>query len=239
MRHLHHLVNQEHVKHKWVDDTVLPIIQFIINNQYNRDSGTVSQFFSAFALIFGTLCHERFDYHTLNDHEYKTAFVAKLNGNFRALRKARYEYQQEIVARRLARHNTPSALYVGDFFVRDQLNFYYRRPYEVRAVENNKVELRYLATTDLITEHIERLKYFKGTIEEAQRSANNDAEQFFIKRIRFYIGDPEPNQINLLGIEVEFEDSDIYFLGCEKISLSLLLLWNTQKYTENFTGLKN
>ena len=35
LRHLHHLVNQEHAKHKWVDDTVLPIIQFIINNQYN------------------------------------------------------------------------------------------------------------------------------------------------------------------------------------------------------------
>ena len=79
LRHLRHLVQQERVKHKWADDTVLPVVQFIINSTYNRDSGTYSQNFSAFTLTFGNLCRERFDPNTLNDDKYKTDFVAKLN----------------------------------------------------------------------------------------------------------------------------------------------------------------
>jgi len=76
--------------------------------------------------------------------------------------------------------------------------------------------LRHLATTGLIWEHIERLKYFKGNLEDAQRLANVDAEQFFIRRIQFYLGDPEPNKINSLEIVVEFDDEEVYFLGCDK-----------------------
>jgi hypothetical protein len=59
--------------------------------------------------------------------------VAKLNQNFQELHKASDEYQQEVAARRLAKHNTPSALYSGDLVVRDpnkpfrkaKLNYYY------------------------------------------------------------------------------------------------------------------
>jgi hypothetical protein len=68
----------------------------------------------------------------------------------------------------------------------------------------------------LITEHVERLKPFLGTREEAEHLANLDADQFFIRKIKFYLGDPEPNKITSLEIVVEFEDEDVYFLQCDK-----------------------
>jgi len=224
LRHLRHLVQQERVKHKWADDTVLPVVQFIINGTYNRDSGTYSQNFSAFTLTFGNLCHERFDPNTLNDDKYKTEFVAKLNDNFQVLHKASEAYQEELAAKRLAKHNNPDVLMAGDLVVRDpnkpfrmaKLNYYYRGPYEVRSRVNNNVELKHLAMTALITEHIERLKPFLGTQEQAEHLANLDADQFFIRKIKFYLGDPEPNKISSLEIVVEFEDEDVYVLQCDK-----------------------
>ena len=224
LRHLRHLVQQERVKHKWADDTVLPVVQFIINSTYNRDSGTYSQNFSAFTLTFGNLCHERFDPNTLHNANYKTDFVAKLNANFQALHTASKVYQEELAAKRLVKHNNPDLLSWGDLVVRDpnkpfrkaKLNYYYRGPYEVRSIINNNVELKHLAMTALITEHVERLKPFLGTREEAEHLANLDADQFFIRKIKFYLGDPEPNKITSLEIVVEFEDEDVYFLQCDK-----------------------
>ena len=168
LRHLRHLVQQEKIKHNWADDTVLPIVQFIIKDTYNRDSGTASQGFSAFTLTFGNLVRERFDPNTVIDDNYKTRFVAELNENFQMLHKATDEYQQTIAAKRLEKHNTPSVLLIRDLVVRDpnkpfrkaKLNYYYRGPYEVRAISNNNIELKHLATTGLITEHIERLSFW-------------------------------------------------------------------------------
>jgi hypothetical protein len=132
LRHLRHLTQQEKVKHKWADNTVLPIVQFIINDTYNRDSGTASQGFSAFTLTFGNLVRERFDPNMVIDDNYKTKFVAELNKNFQTLHKATDDYQKSIAAKRLEKYNNPSALSIGDLVVRDpnkpfrkaKLNYY-------------------------------------------------------------------------------------------------------------------
>ena len=46
--------------------------------------------------------------------------------------------------------------------------------------------------------------------------ANLDADQYFIRKIKFYLGDPEPNKISSLEMVVEFDDDEVYFLQIDK-----------------------
>ena len=137
LKHLRFLVNVERVRHKWANDSVLPIIQFIINSTYNRDSGTAAQNFSAFALTFGTLCHERFDLPKFENGDYKTEFVKRLNDNFKTLHAASLEYQNSLRARRedakskssVATNLVPGEIVVkcpNKLFRQAKLSYFYR-----------------------------------------------------------------------------------------------------------------
>jgi hypothetical protein len=52
VRHLRALCIEERVLNKWSDDTVLPIISFIMNSAPNREIGSNTQDFSAFLLTW-------------------------------------------------------------------------------------------------------------------------------------------------------------------------------------------
>ena len=54
---------------------------------------------------------------------------------------------------------------------------------------------------------VDRLKLFVGTHEEAARLANEDADQFVVRSILAWHGNP--NIRTTMEFEVEFEDGDI------------------------------
>ena len=83
----------------------------------------------------------------------------------------------------------------------------FKGPYEVIQQRKNEVEARHLSMGWVRWMVVDRLKLFVGTNEEAKRLANEDADQFVVKAILAWRGNP--NIRTTMEFEVEFEDGDI------------------------------
>jgi hypothetical protein len=86
----------------------------------------------------------------------------------------------------------------------------YTGPYRVIKQEKNDVTGRHCAMGNERVMHVERLKPFFGTPEEARQMAMLDADQFEIKRFVAYRGDPETR--STMEFLVEFMDEDKIWL---------------------------
>jgi hypothetical protein len=223
-RHLRNLCLEEKIKDKWGDDAVLPVIQFIINSTYNRESGTAVQKFSPFALTFGTLKTDRFDEKKMTEKEtanFTTKFVMELNENFKILHEASLRHQSMIRETRSNLANQPTNLAVGDIVFKiksgpfkQKLSSIYLGPYEVVSIVKNDIELRHLAMGNITSTHIENLKLYIGTLEDAVNLAMADADQHWVNSISSYKGD----SISKASLEfyVEFADGDKLWLPLSK-----------------------
>ena len=90
----------------------------------------------------------------------------------------------------------------------------YTGPYEVIQQLKNDVECRHLVMGNIKVLHVTRLKLFVGTREEAYKAALLDADQFVIRRIRYWRGNPEKR--SEMFFLVEFDDGDKVLLPYSK-----------------------
>jgi len=87
-------------------------------------------------------------------------------------------------------------------------------PYEVIQQEKNDVTCKHLVLGHVKVYHVTRLKVFHGSHEEAYRAAMLDNDQYLIREIIAYRG--EPNTRSTMEFEVVFEDNSVVWLPWTK-----------------------
>lgn len=198
VRHTKALCADERVADRWSDPPVICLVNYVLNSQVHHETGMVPH-------------HAHFgsdDYTYLRLPEASSAtetaheFVKLLDADLRALWQASQKFQQSIVSKRSA-NDVPSQqnqYQPGDLvlFRRDpsqplptKLTLRYKGPYEVLSQYKNDVECKHLCMRNIEVFHVERLKLYSGTREEAERIALLDYDQYEVETILKYRGNPE------------------------------------------------
>ena len=221
LRHLRTLVHDLRVPKKWSDPTILSLVLFAINDGVNSETGV-----RPLDAMFGS---EDSPYFRLPDStdpsSITSAWVRGLDEDLRHIRAKSLAFQKELVQERCK--DTPEEFQnkyqAGDFvlFQRDpsvprptKLTSPYTGPYEVIQQLKNDVECRHLVMGNIKVLHVTRLKLFVGTREEAYKAALLDADQFVIRRIHYWRGNPEKR--SEMFFLVEFDDGDKVLLPYSK-----------------------
>lgn len=218
LRHLLALVFDERVKNRWSEDSMLPIIFFIINSNLNAETGVVP-----FHAHFGSHDATYFKLPMNLDLSLSTVeYIRLLDTNLQLIRKISKEYQNKLILERSASNPSPqhqNLFQPGDYvlFVMDtskplpsKLHPLYLGPFEVIRQVKNDVECRNLIHGTISVFHVERLKIFHGTTEDAFKMAQIDNDQFVIDRLTAFRGDPLTR--TTMEFEVIFADGSIVWL---------------------------
>lgn len=98
IRHLRTLVNDERIKDRWSDDTVLPLINLYLQSFPTSETGG----YTPLELKYGTEDARRFDitFDQLTNGDKAIQLVAKLDENLSTIREISHRFQQEIVKER-------------------------------------------------------------------------------------------------------------------------------------------
>ena len=215
IRHLKALVHDERIVDKWSSPTVLPLIQFMINSNDNSETGVVplqAHFGTAEATYF------RLPMGLKSDSEKINEFVKLLDQNIKILRDVSNKHQREIINKRTVRNNVQeqNILQKGDLvlFQNDKplnkLSPNFLGPFEVIEQIKNDVQCRHLVQKNIKYYHIDKLKIFHGNYDEAYQAAKLDFDQYTIRKITAYRG--EPTTRTTMEFEIEFEDNSIVWL---------------------------
>ena len=211
LRHLKALVMDERVKSKWSDPTVLPAVFYILNSSVSSETGVIP-----FHAHFGNPKATYFKIpDALGDIEKTHEYVRLLQVNLRLLTDLSKQYQDELVKERTKNSSseTQNHYSAGDFVLfqlnpsdplPNKLHPKYLGPFEVINQHKNDVECRNLIYGTVGTYHVERLKLFAGTREQAFKLAQIDTDQYVITQFLAYRGDPDTR--TTMEFEVEFAD---------------------------------
>ena len=129
------------------------------------------------------------------------AFVKLLDDNLSHLWEVSKAYQSKLVKKRakgqdMAKQNQYQP---GDLVLfrrptgvplPTKLTMKFMGPFEVFAQKKNDIECRHLCTKALHTLHVERLKAYFGSREDAEKAARIDYVQHVIEKIFHYRGNP-------------------------------------------------
>ena len=129
------------------------------------------------------------------------AFVQLLDDNLRTLWEASQKHQLKLIAERTGSDDPEeqNCYQPGDLvlFQHDtskpmpsKLTMKFAGPFEVIWQRKNDVHCRHLVMKTTHTFHVERLKIFSGKREAAEKAALLDYDQYEIKDILYYRGDP-------------------------------------------------
>jgi len=148
-----------------------------------------------------------------------------LNDNLVYLHKKSKDFQAELVAERTK--DTPpdkqNFFQPGDFVLwrrnpdeplPTKLSPKYVGPYVVISQTKNDVACRHIILGHVKDFHVSRLKFFHGTEEEAKRAAMIDNDQYVIKKIHSYRGDPLKR--TTMSFLIEYEDNTLVWIRYNK-----------------------
>lgn len=221
LRHLKTLVHDYRMVNKWSDPTILALIIFTLNDSINSETGC-----RAFDLKFGSQDGPYLKLPKLQPGpEFSNKWLSLVNEDLKAIREISTKFQADLIATRLAQ--TPAdkqnKFQPGDLVLFQlnpdkpkptKLTSPFLGPYEVLRQIKNDVEARHVSLGVIKQFHVTRLKLFAGSMEEAKKIALWDADQFNIKQILAWKGDPDTR--TTMEFKVEFEDGDILWIPFSK-----------------------
>jgi len=211
LRFLTVLVNTETLKKCWSKPHVLGIVQFILNSERSAETGV-----SPFEYTFGS---SDAPYFKLPDPDgVQGEYLRLLNQDLERIRQAAQEVQRNQQLQRVSGEvlNTYS---VGDYVLFDEASRGFRGeklrprfsgPYVVVAIHKADVSCQHIVTAVRKTFHMENLKPFVGSLNDAYSAAKADDDQFVILQILEYLGDPEKR--TSMSFFVEFEGNEKVWL---------------------------
>ena len=112
-----------------------------------------------------------------------------------------------------------NAFQVGDMILldevklggrKDKLSSRFSGPYAIQGVHRADLTCRHIVTGRVRTVHMDNVKPFFGNSEAAFRAAMTDDDQFIVREIKAYMGDPELR--SNMQFEVLFEDADCMWI---------------------------
>ena len=218
-RHVFALLATEGLYGRWSDDTVLPVVEFIMNSTENSATGK-----KPFELHFGSTSAA---FHRLSDAEQLADsvpnpidFLHNLDANLLKLRAQALKLKQEYQAAPL-KLNRPEQTYYqpGDLVLYDAMDLEALRnknkharwlgPYKVLKQTNNDVTCEDLLADKSYLFHVDSLKHFAGTLEEAQKYAQCDDRQFQVRKVHAHCGDQNQGSRKALQFLVEYSDGEV------------------------------
>ena len=224
LRHLTALVNEERIKDRWSEPSVLCLINFALNDAVNSESGVRpfdAKFGSADATYFQLPAEIR-------PGKEACEFIKLLDKDLRAIRATSKRFQDELVAERTRTEHAPNEFQPGDFVLHQwpkdkpkptKLSAPWLGPYEVIQQKRNDVTCRHLVTGVVKVFHVVTLKIFHGDRDTAYEMALRDDDQHVVKQIRAYRGDPMTR--TTMQFLTEFADGDVVWLTyCKDIAIT-------------------
>ena len=184
-RHVRVLTQEERIKDEWSSPTVLPLIEYLVNSHENSETGVVP-----LEATFGSK-----DYPInmtmpdgLDPAEHTHEFVRRLDDNLQHLRAVSKQFQEQLILERTKSTpaETQNQYQAGDFVLFER-NKSVPRPtklspdflglFEVISQNKNGVTTRNLVYGNMREYHVERLKPFFGSRQDAIDLANRDTDQ--------------------------------------------------------------
>jgi hypothetical protein len=141
-----------------------------------------------------------------------------LADNITLVRGIAQTYQSQLARQRSAMlpANNRTQFQPGDFVLKrlehrpSKLMFQLSGPYKVISQEKNDVQVRSLIYDNILTFNLDHLKPFVGTDAEAKAMAWLDKNQYLIKEVQAYRGDPMTR--STCTFLIWFEDNDLVWL---------------------------
>ena len=217
LRHLKTLVMDERLYDAWSDDIVLPIINLHLASYPTAETGG----YTPLELKYGTDDARYFKFPddlTVEPGERAHRLVKQLDDNLRHIRKLSLDLQTKLVAKRAAKDKSISHYEPGDLllfnprehardFLDTKLSPEWLGPYEVIKQINNDITVRHIVLHTSAVLHVDRVKPFFGTYEQAISIARHDQHQYDIVSFNFYSGNPFIR--TSMVFNVTFEDGTI------------------------------
>lgn len=213
------LVNDERIIKIWSKPQVIGTIQFILNSEVSSETNV-----SPFDYLFGSIDAKFFTLPDITTNiDTSNKFLNELNSNIKMIRDVANEIQQKIQENRLKENTGRDSILeelntykIGDYvFVNNKtmnmkkfkLNANFNGPYLIRNIHKADITIEHIVTKEKKIVHMEHLKpAFFQNYEEAYRAALPDYDQYGIKTIITYKGDPKKR--TTIEMYVEFRDGD-------------------------------
>jgi phospholipid-translocating ATPase len=195
LRHIRALICDERVYERWSSPSVIGWITYLLNDTSDAETGS-----PPYHLMFGTSSVRYFDFPS-NSLDTKTApaYLKHLDEDLRILREISSKYQQGLVVKRTKLNGIPNQYQSGDLILYQyptdkplphKLLIPYAGPYEVIQQIKNDIECRHVSHGVVKKFHVDEVKLFFGTKDEAYNLAMTDANQYVVDVILAYRGDP-------------------------------------------------
>jgi hypothetical protein len=216
LRFISGIVHCERLAHCWSKPQVISTVQFLLNEALNNETGL-----SPFEYVFGSVDSKYLVLPNASDVSTKTSqYMKALNDNLKIIREEARVITEREQEKRLVNGAGENSYQKGDLVFRrvekmvdrtSKLQPQHLGPYEVVSVNKSDVQCRHLVTAAIGTYHMERLKpCFASSREDAYEAAMVDYNQFVVKKILSYSGDPEVR--STMQFVVEFEDGSVVSL---------------------------
>jgi phospholipid-translocating ATPase len=215
LRHLRSIVHDERLIRQWSSPTVLPLIQYMINCEHESSESGIIPLHAQFGNLDAV--YQKLPI-ALDPAHLHHEFVQTLADNIALVRAVARQHQASIAAdRSLDLPDTQHTQFQpGDYVLKrlehrpSKLMFQLSGPYRVVSQTKNDVQVRSLVYDNILTFHLDHLKVFIGTEAEAKSMALLDKNQYLIKEVQAYRGDPSNR--SSCSFLVWFEDNDLVWL---------------------------
>ena len=216
LRHLTTLVLEKGVKDRWSEDTVLPLINFALNDRPTAETGR----FTPFQLKYGTQDAERFKLPVNIDPEDRSARIVKqLDEDLQVIRAASLSFQREIAKERASGDGVAQVYDQGDLILwnprehpgdmrPEKLSPNWFGPYRVLGQERNDIVCEHVVMRTMWKFHTARCKPYFGSLEEATEHARYDYNQFMVRSVVSFVGNPHKRSTMQFVVKFDVNGSD-------------------------------
>ena len=228
LRHLTTLVLDTRLYNKWSSDTVLPWINFMLASYPTEETGG----FTPFQLRYGTLDASYFRLPgtlTLENGVKPHQLIKALDENLQHIRSLSHKFQQLLAEERRKADANISSYVKGDLILFNprekpsdhlptKLSPNWLGPYQVISQEKNDVRVKHIVLHSEAVFHVDRIKPFIGSYEQALEIARHDQHQYRIESINYFTGNPFVR--SSMTFHVLFEDGAITMPYAEDLAQS-------------------
>ena len=216
IRFLSTLINEERLKNVWSKPHIIATVQFILNSEISKETSI-----SPYEYTFGTNDASYFRLPEAIDPTMAPVHLRRLNQDLVIVRQVAKEVQEGHQQKR--RDQVPEAgsnsYQLGDMVLIDELRMGQKKdkltsrfsgPYVISKVYKADLTCRHIVTGRVREVHMDSVKPFFGNSGDAFKAAMTDDDQFIIREVKAYRGDPELR--SGMQFEVLFADGDCLWL---------------------------
>jgi hypothetical protein len=199
IRHLTTLVLESGVKDRWSENTVLPWINYFLNDRPTQETGGLTPF----QLKYGTQDAEffRLPKNALPEN-CSTLILTKLDQDLKNLRQTSLKFQQQLTTEQRTVMSSPQITYQPNDLIlwnprehsramkNEKLMPNWLGPFRIVTHKGNDIECMHICMGTKWTFHNDRVKPYPDTEEQGIIDARYDFNQFAIDNIRYFTGNP-------------------------------------------------